>query len=72
MIKEVIEDHLSKKLQMVKADNIKFLSFIDPNQYGQVGLEIKMSMVNEQVKADAQLANEGVVFLKFKGVFKLA
>jgi 3-hydroxyacyl-[acyl-carrier-protein] dehydratase len=69
MIKEVLENHLDKKLQLVKADNIKFLSFIDPNQYRQVGLEIKMSMVDEQVKADAQLANEGVVFLKFKGVF---
>ncbi len=70
MIKEVLENHLGKKLRLIKADNIKFLSFIDPNQHGQVGLEIKINMIDEQVKTDAQLANEGVVFLKFKGVFK--
>jgi 3-hydroxyacyl-[acyl-carrier-protein] dehydratase len=70
MIKEVLEDHLDKKLQLVKADNIKFLSFIDPNQHKQVGLEIKMSIIEGQVKVDAQLANEGVVFLKFKGIFQ--
>jgi len=70
MIKEVLEDHLDKKLQLVKADNIKFLSFINPNQHGQVGLEIKMNAIEGQVKADAQLVNEGIVFLKFKGAFK--
>jgi 3-hydroxyacyl-[acyl-carrier-protein] dehydratase len=70
MIKEALEDHLDKKLQLIKADNIKFLSFIDPNQHEQVGLEIKMNMVDEQIKVDAQLLNEGIVFLKFKGVFK--
>ncbi|WP_114939489.1 3-hydroxyacyl-ACP dehydratase [Mucilaginibacter endophyticus] len=70
MIKEVLESYLSKKLKLVKADNIKFLSFIDPNQHGQVGLQVKMSVVNEQVKTDAQLVNEEVVFLKFKGIFQ--
>lgn len=70
MIKEVLENQLGKKLRLVKADNIKFLSFINPNEYPQFGLEIKMSTVDEQVKADAQLVNEGIVFLKFKGVFK--
>jgi 3-hydroxyacyl-[acyl-carrier-protein] dehydratase len=70
MIKEVLEDHLDKKLQLIKADNIKFLSFIDPNQHEQVGLEIKMNMVDEQIKVDAQLLNEGIVFLKFKGLFQ--
>lgn len=70
MIKEVLENHLGKKLKLVKADNIKFLSFINPEQHPQVGLEIKMSIVDDQVKADAQLLNEGFVFLKFKGVFK--
>ncbi|WP_121808221.1 3-hydroxyacyl-ACP dehydratase [Mucilaginibacter kameinonensis] len=70
MIKEVLENYSGKKLRLIKADNIKFLSFIDPNQHGQVGLEVKMSVVNEQVKTDAQLVNEGVVFLKFKAIFK--
>lgn len=70
IIKEVLESYLRKKLRLVKADNIKFLSFIDPNQNGQVGLEVKITMVDEQVKADAQLVNAGIVFLKFKGVFK--
>lgn len=69
MIKEVLENQLGKKLRLIKADNIKFLSFINPGQYGQVGLEIKMNLVDEQVKADAQLVNEEIVFLKFKGVF---
>jgi 3-hydroxyacyl-[acyl-carrier-protein] dehydratase len=70
MVKEVLENYLGKKMQLVKADNIKFLSFIDPGQNGQIGLEVKMNVVDGLVKADAQLANEGVVFLKFKGVFQ--
>ncbi|MFC0518666.1 hypothetical protein ACFFGT_30910 [Mucilaginibacter angelicae] len=72
MIKEILENHLGKKLQLVKADNIKFLSFIDPDQHGQVGLEVKVNMVDGQIKTDAQLLNEETVFLKFKGVFKWA
>jgi len=70
MVKEILENQLGKKLRLVKADNIKFLSFINPNEYPLVGLEIKMSTVDKQVKADAQLVNDGVVFLKFKGTFK--
>jgi len=69
MVKEILENQLGKKLRLVKADSIKFLSFINPNEHPQVGLEIKMSTVDEQVKADTQLVNEGIVFLKFKGVF---
>ncbi|QEM13085.1 3-hydroxyacyl-ACP dehydratase [Mucilaginibacter rubeus] len=70
MIKEILESSSNKKLKLIKADNIKFLSFIDPNQHEQVGLEIKISLLDEQLKADAQLVNEGVVFLKFKGIFQ--
>jgi 3-hydroxyacyl-[acyl-carrier-protein] dehydratase len=29
-----------------------------------------MNMVDEQIKVDAQLLNEGIVFLKFKGLFQ--
>jgi 3-hydroxyacyl-[acyl-carrier-protein] dehydratase len=69
MVKEVLENKLSKKLLLVKADNIKFLSFMDPNQHRQIELEIKMNVTDDQIKADAQLLNEETVFLKFKGVF---
>ena len=70
MVKEVLEGYADKKLRLIKADNVKFLSFIDPEQHGQVGLEIKVAEVDGQIKADAQLVNEGIVFLKFKGLFK--
>ncbi|AYL98034.1 3-hydroxyacyl-ACP dehydratase [Mucilaginibacter celer] len=70
MVKEVLENYADKKLRLVKADNVKFLSFIDPAQHMNVGLEIKFSEIDGQIKADAQLVNEGIVFLKFKGIFK--
>lgn len=70
MVKEVLEGYADKRLRLVKADNVKFLSFIDPRQKGEVGLEIKVAEVDGQIKADAQLVNEGIVFLKFKGLFK--
>jgi len=70
MVKEVLESYSVKKLRLIKTDNIKFLSFIDPNQHRQVGVEIKINKVDELLKADAQLVNEGAVFLKFKGIFK--
>jgi 3-hydroxyacyl-[acyl-carrier-protein] dehydratase len=43
---------------------------MDPNQHEQVGLEIKVNVIDGVIKIDAQLVNEGVVFLKFKGAFK--
>jgi 3-hydroxyacyl-[acyl-carrier-protein] dehydratase len=69
MVKEVLESYADKKLRLVKADNVKFLSFIDPGQHGEVRLEIKVIEADGRVKADAQLVKEGVVFLKFKGMF---
>jgi 3-hydroxyacyl-[acyl-carrier-protein] dehydratase len=69
MVKEVLESYADKKLRLVKADSVKFLSFIDPGQHSEVGLEIKIIEADGQIKADAQLVNEGTVFLKFKGMF---
>ena len=69
MIKEVLENHIAQKTRLIKADNIKFLSFIDPGVNAQIQLELKLTPDNEYFKADAQLLNADTIFLKFKGLF---
>jgi 3-hydroxyacyl-[acyl-carrier-protein] dehydratase len=69
MIKEVLEGHLLRTTKLINADNIKFLSFINPNEHTNIRLELKLSQQDQQVWVDAQLMNNETKFLKLKGVF---
>ena len=71
IVKETLEEKEQKKVFLVKADSLKFLSMIDPGQTVSVILELKYSVQTDgSIKADAQLLNEGVFYFKFKGSFK--
>jgi 3-hydroxyacyl-[acyl-carrier-protein] dehydratase len=71
LVKENLENTLGKKLNLAKADHMKFLTVISPTHTKEVYLDLKYSFAeNKDIIAIASLYNEGVVYFKFKGTFK--
>ncbi len=70
MVKEVLEQALAKPTRLTNADNLKFLTVIDPRENNIIQAEIKY-VVGEDggIKVGASLLNEGVIYFKMVGVF---
>ncbi len=68
IIKELIEEILGTDLILTKADNIKFLNFINPsvNQVLQLDISVKKS---EAIQVKATIYDREKIFVKFSGVF---
>lgn len=69
LVKEVLEDILGKSIRLQKADNLKFLSLIDPHQNKSLALTINHIHENESIKVTATLTAADVVCFKLQGVF---
>jgi 3-hydroxyacyl-[acyl-carrier-protein] dehydratase len=71
IIKELIEYNVGKKLNLKKADNIKFMNFVNPieNHILIFTLSIKK---DSEIYAKSTVSFEDKVFLKFGGSFVLA
>ena len=69
MVKEIVEVYLSKKIKLVKADDLKFLAFIHPDQNKLIQTELKIKMENESIRVDARFVDHAIVLFKFKGTF---
>jgi hypothetical protein len=56
---------------MTKAEHIKFLNVINPQQTSSVQLDLKYTILdNKHANVIASLFNEEIVYFKFKGLFK--
>jgi 3-hydroxyacyl-[acyl-carrier-protein] dehydratase len=72
IVKEVLELTLDKKLQLQKADNLKFIQIIDPQINNTIQLNLKYNLVeDDKVRANAGLTSGEAVCFKFQGVFVL-
>jgi 3-hydroxyacyl-[acyl-carrier-protein] dehydratase len=70
MLKEVLETALDARLRMKKADNIKFLTLIDPLQQNMLQLTITYKPAdNNELFVTANLSAGANNCFKFKGVF---
>src|SRR4051794_34981822 len=70
MVKEITETVTGKEMFLQKADNIKFLSVIDPNQSTIVNARITYAnSENRRITFEAILFKEDIIYLKFKGEF---
>lgn len=70
MVKEVTETVTGKEMFLHKADNIKFLSIIDPQINCNVNARIQYaSHENKLITFEATLYKEEIVYLKFRGEF---
>ena|SRR5665647_478159 len=70
MVKEILESVLAKKTRLVSADNLKFLTVINPTENNIIHAELKYSIGEDgRIKVGASLVNESVTYFKMSGVF---
>lgn len=70
MIKELVMLQTSRKLKMVEADNIKFLSVLDPTQNNEVEADIAYNDDDGLITLNASLFCGSVIFFKFKATLR--
>ena len=70
MVKEMAKNHIKGPLRLIKAYDLKFLSFVDPTQNSLLRLELKIDTEAEQVKVTGQLFSEATLVFKFRGSFQ--
>jgi 3-hydroxyacyl-[acyl-carrier-protein] dehydratase len=68
LAKDVLATALNKQLRLVKADNIKFLSLIEPSAV-QLQLNIAYKLIDSDIKAKAILSVCDITCMKLQGVF---
>jgi 3-hydroxyacyl-[acyl-carrier-protein] dehydratase len=72
IIKELLIETLQQELILRKADHLKFLTVINPQETGSVKVEISYASTEEnQLKVTAAIVNENVSYFKFKGIFSV-
>jgi 3-hydroxyacyl-[acyl-carrier-protein] dehydratase len=70
MVKEITESVIGKTTRLVKSDQAKFLSVIDPRINTIIQAELKYKMDERgEIQAVGSLFYNETVFLKFKGTF---
>lgn len=68
--KEVLEDVLQTPLRLKKADQLKFMTMIDPANTPRVELDITYKYQDDgSIMAHAKLSNPDTVYFKFQGSF---
>jgi 3-hydroxyacyl-[acyl-carrier-protein] dehydratase len=71
MVKEVTENILNKKVQLTKADNLKFLELINPNEHRTLQMSLAFNISEDGiVNVSANLSNGSSVCFKFSGSFR--
>lgn len=69
MVKEVMEVYTEKKIRLLKARELKFLSVIDPVEHSSIQMELFVKNTDDGIKIDARLLNDTTLFFKFSGLF---
>lgn len=69
IVKEILASALNKPLRLVKADNIKFLSLIEPSTQ-TLQLNIAYQLIDNDIKITANLITGEVVCMKLSGTFQ--
>jgi len=70
--KEILETSVNKELKLETADNIKFLSVIDPRQHGEVLATIDYTEANGVYSISATLFADQLIFLKLRATLRTA
>jgi 3-hydroxyacyl-[acyl-carrier-protein] dehydratase len=70
MVTEILEEIFNKKFRLIHADNIKFLSLINPLETGSFSFELMCrSRGVDEITATATAFNDQTVFLKLKAIY---
>ncbi len=71
MIKEIPEKVIGVPTQLIRADEMKFLSIIDPKKNNRITADIKYIIAEDKVSVVAALLKDTITHFKFKGSFLL-
>jgi 3-hydroxyacyl-[acyl-carrier-protein] dehydratase len=72
IVKELLEKMLAKETSLTKADNIKFLSVINPVENNIANVEVKYKITESTVDVNATISNLTATCFKMKAQFKLS
>lgn len=71
ILKELLQIHLDKNLNLAKAGTIKYLAFIDPVKNSIINYKIQLNeMGSESVSCNATIKYETIIFCSLKSEFK--
>lgn len=70
MVQEIAEKAEGCRLQLLKADDMKFLAIIDPVRNNTVEARLKITAVDDQLQVVASLFKDELIHFKFKGSFR--
>ena len=71
IIKEILENHIEKKLLMSDLIQVKYLIPIVPGNYPQILISISQKNIDEKsIRIDASIGIDDIVFTKAKLTFK--
>ncbi len=69
IVREVLESALKTELTLIKANNLKFLSLVDPEKIDVLNLNIGYKQDDQNLKVSATMTtDETTVCFKFQGV----
>ena len=72
MVREIMEVHLDRSLDITASDNMKFLSVINPDQNGEVDATINYTEETDIVSINATLFAGTTTFFKLKATLQAA
>jgi 3-hydroxyacyl-[acyl-carrier-protein] dehydratase len=72
MVREILEVSTKKELKLETADNIKFLSVIDPRQHAAVSASIDYIESDNVFSINATLFADQIIFLKLRATLRAA
>ncbi|WP_214070903.1 hypothetical protein [Mucilaginibacter sp. dw_454] len=70
IVKEILADTLKTELRLVRADNIKFLSLVEPS-VSILQLNITYKQTDNDFRVTASLFNGETTYMKLQGIFTL-
>jgi len=72
MVREVLESSTQTHLKVIKADNLKFMSLVDPEKIDSLNLNITYKQEDQNLKVSAtMMTDETTVCFKFQGIMEL-
>jgi len=71
IVKEILMKKFQKNLFLAEGNNIKFLSMINPKESVQFQLDFTIKQLDPIFDVIANFQNNGKIFVKFKGKFRL-
>lgn len=70
IVKELVERQTKRALRLTEAENIKFLSVIDPTRNNEIEASISFSDDNGVISLNASLFSGSLVFFKLKATLQ--